>query len=479
MAQAQSRPAWVGTDDRTATALERWARDRGLTYEPSAVVLPPVSDRLMRSFGHPGAWAKVIGGKGGKGFGSEYERPGRFSENLCSGILPGGFEGTLGHHAYVEDRGDADDERWHAMGFTAVVIDALESLRVTRWLVGDAPRKDPKLDVDLVGETPYGPMIQEADLTPSLADRFAWRMPIRERREDVVRAFSPALVDALAAAPEGTRITVQSGWIVAELWQYRWEASELDGLCRTACAVAGAMLKAAAALPDLEPGAALAAPESNQIQRWMDQMVAQVDWPEPPASVAAAVEAYAEHARQSPHARQRRFLAGRAAFIAVFVFFVVPWAVIGYVVEGVLAAVGAGALALAIAVTLTLVVGGRAHKRVSEEHAHGWGLEAFGREYARSRGLWPEDVQEFRKRFAPPLHGGPQFVMRGRLPGDVDGRIVLWRDGADPERLERLYNLVLVPDATGWSITSEPTDDAARTVEALDALARKAAGQAG
>ena len=477
MAHGQARPAWVGTRDETAAALERWARDRGLSYEPHEVVLPPASDRLMQKFGHPGAHAKVMGGDGGKGFGSEHDRPGRFSENLCTGVLPGGLEGTLGHHAYVQDHGDADHELWGAMGFTAVVIDALESLRVTRWLVGDVPREESRFEVDLVGEAPYGPMTQTADLTPSLADRYTWRLPIRERPEDAARAFSPGLVNALAAAPAGTRVTVQSGWVVTELWHYRWDPAELDGLCRTGCAVANAMREAAAALPELESGVGLPDPEANRVQRWIDEMVAQVDWPSPPDSVAAAAEAYAGHAERSAYARERGFRVGRAVFVAIFVFFVIPWGVIGYVVEGLLVGILAALAALLLATGLTRIKSSQAKGKVSKEHAYAWGLEAFAREYAHSRGLWPEDVQEFRKRFSPPLHGGPQFVMRGRLPGDgeAEGRIVLWRDGTDPEVLERLYNLVVVTAAGGGiRVLSERTDDTARTPAALDSLARRA-----
>ena len=167
---------------------------------------------------------------------------------------------------------------------------------------------------------------------------------------------------------------------------------------------------------------------------------------------------------------------------------------IGVVVEGLIVGAAAGAAALALAIGTAKVIGGRAHAKVASHHAHTWGLEAFAREYARTRGLWLEDDQEFRRRFRAPLHGGPQFSMRGQMADGVDGRLVLWRDGSDPQTLERIWNLVLVPAPAGeveapdeklhlwragdWLVVGEPSDDANRSLTALDSLRRRAAAPA-
>ena len=378
------------------------------------------------------------------------------------------------------------------MGFTAVVAAVPESLRVTRYLVGDQPRDESLLDVDLVGDAPYGPLTHKADLTPSLSDRYVWELPIRESPADAAAAVTPELLEALSSAPAETRITIGGGWVVAELWHYRWEAAELDGLCRTAAAVAEAMRRAAAALPDLEPGAGLPDPPQTQLSGWLDQMAAQVESAQPPPDVEVAARAYVEHAHENPYAKERRFRHGRAAFVLVFVFFVIPWAVIGFLVEGVIVGVAAGLAALALAVGLARLMGGRAHEQVSAAHASAWGFEAFVAGYARSRGLWLEDEQELRRRLTFPLRGGPQVSMRGELADGVEGRLVLWRDSSDPEVLSRLWNLALAPAPPGdtpeaserrwrvwrvgdWLLVGEPTDRKGRSLVALDDLRREAA----
>ena len=490
MAQAPVRPDWVGTRDETAQAMASWARERGLAFEPTGL-LPPASARLGRGFGQTDQWAKVQGGKGGKGFGSEETRPARFSENVCSGPLPGGLIGVLAHHSYLEYRSHGETGSWGAFGFTAVVAEVPESLRVTRALLGDHPRDKSKLTAAIEGKAPYGPLSQEADLTPSLRERYVWELLIREDPVAVAEAFTPELIDALASAPEETKIVVQGGWVVAELWHYRWETAELDGLCRTASAVADAMRTAAAALPGIEPGAALPGPPPNQIERWLDQMVAQVEWPRPPDNVKEAAQAYADHASESPYAERRGRRQAVAVFVPAFVVFVIPAAVIGFGSEGTVVGAIATLATIALAAGLTFLFGRRVREGVAATHSHDWGLEAFAREYARSRRLALEDTQEFRRRFKSPLHGGPQFSMRGRLGGEVDGRIVLWRDSSDPESGSRIWNLAMVPAPAGatpsapesglhvwrvddWLVVGEPTDDERRSVAALDALGRRA-----
>ena len=122
------------------------------------------------------------------------------------------------------------------------------------------------------------------------------------------------------------------------------------------------------------------------------------------------------------------------------------------------------------------------------------GLEAFAREYARSRGMALEDRDEFRRRFASPIPGAPLKVMYGLLGGEVSGRIVLWM--AHDERWQVQYwNMAVVPappgDAPGVLpqfrvarvgnvlVIAEPVPREGRSIERLDALRATAVRAAG
>jgi hypothetical protein len=116
-----------------------------------------------------------------------------------------------------------------------------------------------------------------------------------------------------------------------------------------------------------------------------------------------------------------------------------------------------------------------------------WGRAAFTREYARSRGLRLEDPDEFRRRFRMPFPGTPEAVMRGPLPGGVEGRIVFARDRNLPDR--SLVNVAIVeappkqapapfiaaPSGHGWLVVAEWVAQSGRSVERVDAVAAEAA----
>ena len=122
------------------------------------------------------------------------------------------------------------------------------------------------------------------------------------------------------------------------------------------------------------------------------------------------------------------------------------------------------------------------------------GLEAFAREYARSRGMALEDRDEFRRRFTSPIPGAPLKVLYGVLGGEVSGRLVLWI--ARDERWQVQYwNMAVVPAAASgvpgvlpgfrvervgnMLVVAEPVPDEGRSVERLDALRATAVRAAG
>jgi hypothetical protein len=111
-----------------------------------------------------------------------------------------------------------------------------------------------------------------------------------------------------------------------------------------------------------------------------------------------------------------------------------------------------------------------------------WGLEAFAREYARTRGLALEDRDEFRRRFDSPIPGAPLKVMFGSLGGGR-GRLVLWLDRTG-HPAPRFWNLAVVPrpavipDLAPYRaevrgdvlIVAEEVPSEGRSLERLDAL---------
>jgi hypothetical protein len=131
----------------------------------------------------------------------------------------------------------------------------------------------------------------------------------------------------------------------------------------------------------------------------------------------------------------------------------------------------------------------------TETHSRLPGLEAFAREYARSRGMALEDRDEFRRRFASPISGGPLKVMYGSLADGVTGRIVLWIQRDEMWQIQ-YWNMAVLPAPSGGvqaasapgyrveqngdvMVIAEPVPDEGRSVERLDALRAVAARTAG
>jgi hypothetical protein len=206
--------------------------------------------------------------------------------------------------------------------------------------------------------------------------------------------------------------------------------------------------------------------------------------------VKTAIEGYLPHAREDPRAARR----GLRGFGAIFLLFLVIGVVVGaiaYVSGG----FGTALMLFGVCAVLGLVlgaIGGRGARGMEiHDRAEAWGREAFAREYAKARGLRIEDAEQVRGRIAIPLPGRPERSMYGRLAGAVDGRLVTWRNRADPEVPNCAMNLALVPApqgelpevrapyqamrADGWLVIAESLGARARTAAGLDALAAEAA----
>ncbi len=480
-------PDWLASSEETRAALAGWARERRLDYAESGL-LPPVSDHLRAGLG---VGPHVAGVQHGRGALIRYSaatvtRPERFSESLCTGVLPGGLEGTLAHHSFLF-RHRASTLRWDALGDTVVAARVPETARVTRELAG-RPRTG--VVVTVTGPE-YGEDTKQLDLTPALGERLRWEVDADEDSAALEAALGPAAIGALEATPALTRICVRDGWLTVETQELQSDPEVLDALCRAASALAAALRSAASALPEHGPEAGpLPEPPETPYRRWLAEGADRVAWPDPPPDVRTAVEAYLAVSGDDPHAERR----GRRGFAVVFGLIaglgLVP-AALAFAVGG--AVVGLPALCgvLLLAFGLALVVGRGARRGEVRSRAQAWGREAFAREHAWARGLRIEDAEQVRRRIPLPLPGRPERSLYGPLGDGVDGRIVLWRDRTDPESGDRALNLALVPapgdgapearapyailTAGRWLVVAHDLGTGARTAADLDALAAEAA----
>lgn len=471
-----ARTATYATSDETGSALAAWARGHGLRYERQGM-LPTASEFLEPGESPAASAARVtpVLDRVGVDVPSEYlaqldSRP-HWAESLCHGTLPGGLDGTLAHYCWWQhvSSGGGDGGRWKIQTNTVVVAPVLEGVRVARDLEARA-----HWPTELSSyEREYGADYRRVQIGP-----LGWSIPVEED-EQLVRA-------ALERVPAiDATITLRDGWLVALKRDEDVEAADLDHLCRTVAAVADGLRGAARTLRPLQPGDPLPEPRSTPYREWLKQGADRVRWPTPPPDLNSAVTAYAQASGSDPEVRKRR-RRSRLMILAVF-------AVIGAIVAGI-SAIGGGAASAAlmfgvimlIGLAIAALMGRQAGEQESGFRQDAFGLEAFAREYANSRGLYMEDHDELRRRIPLPVHGSPQRVMRGTLPGGAEGRIVLWRDRNIPERA--YVNMAIVqatPAAAsppykavaadgGWLVVCEWTDQNGRSAARLDAVAREA-----
>ena len=466
--------AQYATTEETAAALAGWARERGLRYERYGM-LPTASEYLEpgESPAASGQRAQQVLEQVNVDIPAEHlaslDQRAHWAESLCHGSLPGGLDGTLAHYCWWQHVSSGDSGRWKIQTNTVVVAPLLEGTRIARDLEG---RTNWPTEITSY-EREYGRDYKDVEIGPR-----KWQIPAEED-EQLVRA-------ALERVPPlDATITLRDGWLVALTRDEEVAAAELDTICRTVAAVADGLRDAARTLRPLTPGDPLPEPRPTPYRDWVKQGADRVPWPAPPPDLSTAVNGYVQASGSDPEVRKRK-LRGRLTILAVF-------AVIGAIVAGI-SAVGGGAGAagltfgavMVIGIVIALLMGRQAGELETSFRQQAFGLEAFAREYANSRGLYLEDHDEFRRGIPMPLHGSPQRVMRGTLPGGAEGRVVLWRDRNIPER--GVVNMAIVqappaaasppytavPAAGGWLVVCEWTDQRGRSAERLDAVAREA-----
>ena len=405
------------TSEEQASALDAWARGHGLRYDRHGM-LPPASELLERGQSQSersqetaDALGSLLGGV------SAASVPHRWSENLCSGVLPGGLAGTLAHHAYrkATEHGSVNV----AVRHTVVVAPVLEGLAVARDLEGKF-----KWPVEVRVKRDYGPdhkRIEHGELT--------WQMPADED-EALVRPV-------IERVPPTAEFSLRDGMVVAAVEDVVVDPDELNALGHAAAAFAEALRDIAHGQRPIVPGDALPDPRPTPSRQWAEAGADRVGWEGPPAGLEAAAAAYVEAAKQ----RRRGFGRWREMF---------------------------------------------QEEDETSVRAKAWGRAAFTREYARSRGMRLEDPDEFRRRFRMPFTGSPDAVMRGRLPGAAEGRIVLGNDRNVPDRA--FVNIAIVeappqqaqapftaaPAGHGWLVVAEWVGQSGRSVDRIDAVAAEA-----
>jgi hypothetical protein len=274
--------------------------------------------------------------------------------------------------------------------------------------------------------------------------------------------FSPALITWLTdRAPAGLSFELNEGHLCVLEPGRLQDAGKLAALCEAAAELA-ARIREEAREEGSDPDLFRAA----EATRKMDDAVAEVEWRGPPGSVAQAIEAYRAVASRKP----------RTIAIAL-------------VCAGVAMALGAGIgwlVAGPVGLLSGAVVGGGFGFQVGrlvatqrylfeETFSVGWvGINAFNREYARSRGLARQKKFAFHHENRDlPVPGFADSVQAGPVPGtDHSGLFVMLADSpelrasgrhtmgaADPQGRPLSYDALVV------ELTEAPTPERIRELD--------------
>lgn len=479
--------------------MAAWAAARSLTFEPEGL-LPPLTHALRDGLGagdHRAGFVTRQSGASYTAVGGFTKRPERSSWNVCSGRLPGGADGVLAHHVHLEQRRDKDGQAWYAVPRTVVLAMVPDGVRAVRWLTG---RPGPRGGVAAAATVTLGRGGEPIAQVPSWRGEIAgvsWTAEPAEDPSRIERIAGPASA-ALADAPEGTRVELRDGALAVIAPGVVEDAAALDAVC----AVAGTIAAAVAAIVAEEPAldaAPVGPPAEDEYRAWIASGAARLAWPQPPASVAAAQDAYRDVAAAMARRSGARWKVRLIALLGVLVLIAV-WIAIDAAAAAALPdqrgeIIIAGVVSLLIFLPFGLRAawraGGETHDDLVAARALPWGLEAFVTAYAAARGLVQEDPVVVRHRFRSPIAGVPARVLHGDL-GGVTGRLALWADDTLPQRRHLLVAIVPAPAGTappavpgyaahvrdGLLVLAEEVTAAERTTARLDALRAAAAAAA-
>lgn len=425
-----------------ADEMSAWASGNGLRFT-GAALLPPETTFLRRGLGvgdHRSSLTVARVGKRMRETSWTKKRKERASLNYCEGRLPGGLTGVLAHHVYLTDHGHGlseGEERYQGRVATVVFaklpVGARASFNLT---VGRAA--DVKAGLTIGGsKEPSDDPIESihAIFTGKLAlgefQLATWPAEPEERMKSIA---GPAVRQALAGLPETTRVECESGSLCVYIeGDAVSDPSMLDDLCRFASALADGMAAVVEETPALEPGVALGEAPATPYSQWAGKGAELFHWDTPPPSVVAAQQAY------EPLVEKKANRSGLAIFgvasIALLVISIL--AAGGWFVANLL--FGTRLIGIVGAVVI-MILGLRSIRhtglRTGIEDKEGrirsttvpWGLEAFGREYAKASGLTREDPDELRRRLPMPVPGRAQLAWQGDLGNGCQGHLAIWID---------------------------------------------------
>jgi hypothetical protein len=233
--------------------------------------------------------------------------------------------------------------------------------------------------------------------------------------------FSPALIVWLTdRAPAGLCFELNEGHLCVLVPGHLDDAHELTALCEAAAELA-ARIRAEAREEGAEPDLFRAAEASRK----MDDAVAEVEWRDPPGSVTEAVAAYRTVASRKP----------RTVAIALV------WAGLAMALGGGIGWLVTGPLGLLTGVVLGGGLGFQVGRFIATQgyRFEGmftivWiGINAFNREYARSRGLVRQNKFAFHHENRDlPVPGFAESVQAGPVPGtDHSGLYLMLADSPE------------------------------------------------
>jgi hypothetical protein len=396
-----------------ADGVRAWAASRGLDHTPLGM-LPGLTPALAAGHGAGDHRATVVtretfnarGGHTRESRGGWTRRPERTFANLCAGTLPGGEPGVLAHVTSMETVDDADGDHWGCVTRTVAVVRVPEARRVVR---------------ELTGRPGAG---------------WSWTPRPAEDPATLAAATAPA-AEALGALPHPAHVEVHDGTVAVVARPAIADPARLDAMARAASLLARGLRETAAALPEREPGETWPAATDPETA----EGAARLAWEAPPASLAAAREAYARPAR-----RPGRKLGRGLGKVAAGLTWLTPLPVDG--------------------------PGGPSQDARDRTRANLWALTAFTATYAARRGLEEIDRDELRRRLPDAPAGVPLRALHGTIAPGVRGVLALWIDKTDLTA-EPGYGIYARTDdgGTAWAVATPETI----MPERLDEVARSAA----
>jgi len=326
--------------------------------------------------------------------------------SIVRGQLAPGLSGELFHL----DVGEAE-------GATAILTRVPETIAYATTISCRDRRRQGQRPAKYPTERWEGVRLESA----AFGDRFEL-LVLRGQHQGWIRElFSPRLVEWLAAdAPPGLMFELNEGWLAILVPGRMPDAAAAESFCRTAADLAGRIREEA-----LEEGDAPNLFDAAAGTERTDAAVAQVEWKQPPESVGAASAAYLKVAERKPTVLLRSASWGIAGAVLAGAF--------GWLLGGPFGALAAGAFGL---------IGGYSIARplLADRYLFegglsvGWtGLQAFNREYARSRGLERQKLFRFHHDHRDlPVPGTAESVQAGEVPVvGVPGLFVMLSDSAE------------------------------------------------